>query len=114
MRVVVPQKTTYVHAEATDGGTVEVPPRVLEEVRPAIPEGVVVDGPPASVVVRFAIDTEGRIGAMEITRSSDDRLADPAVEALSRWKLTPASRDGHPIPVIGTVELTFEALEATP
>ena len=108
MRVVVPQKTTYLDAEATDGGTVDVPPRVLQEVRPATPEGIGSE-PAPSVVARFVIDTEGRIGAVEISRATDDRLADPATVAISRWRISPALRDGRPIPVVATVQLTFDA-----
>ena len=108
MRVVVPQKTTYLEAEATDGGTVDVPPRVLEEVRPATPKGIGSE-PAPSVVARFVIDTEGRIGAVEISAATDDRLADPATVAISRWRISPALRDGRPIPVVATVQLTFDA-----
>jgi protein TonB len=108
MRVVVRQKTTYLHAETVDGGPVEVPPRVLEEVRPAVPDGVGNAEFPPSVVVRFAIDTEGRIGEIEISRATDDRLTKPAIEAISRWKLRPALRDGQAIAVVATVQLTFD------
>ena len=108
MRVVIPQKTTYLDAEATDGGTVDVPPRVLEEVRPATPEGIGSEPAPA-VVARFVIDTEGRIGAVEISAATDDRLADAATEAISRWRVSPALRDGRTIPVVATVQLTFDA-----
>jgi len=107
MRVVVPRKTTYLHAEAVDGGLVEVPPRVLEEVRPTAADGIG-DEPSPSVVARFAIDTQGRISGIEISRATDDRLTDPAIAAISRWKLRPALRDGRAIPVVATVQLTFD------
>ena len=81
MRVVVPQKTTYLHAEAVDGGPIDVPPQVLEEVRPTAPGGIG-DQTSPSVVVRFAIDTEGRIGEIEISRATDDRLTAPAIETF--------------------------------
>ena len=111
MRVVVPRKTTYLHAEAVDGGLVEVPPQVLEEVRPTAPDGIG-DQPSPSVVARFTIDTKGRISEIEISRATDDRLTDPAVEAISRWKLRPALRDGQAIPVVATVQLTFDVARA--
>ena len=113
MRVVVPQKTTYLHAEAADGGPVEVPPRVLEEVRPTAPDGIG-NQPPPSVVLRFAIDTAGRIDDIEISRATDERLTAPAIESISRWKLSPALRDGQPIPVVATVQLTFDLGRAEP
>ena len=107
MRVVVPLKTTYLDAEAVDGGTVDVPPRVLEEVRPTAPAGIGRD-PAPSAVVRFSIDAEGRINDVEVVRATDDRLAGPATEAISRWKLRPAQRDGRGVPAVATVLLTFD------
>jgi TonB family protein len=108
MRVVVPVKTTYLQAEAVDGGVVEVPPRVLEEVRPSAPDGIASANHPPSVVVRFAIDTRGRIGEIVIPRAGDERLTAPAIAAISRWRLSPALRDGRAIPVVATVQLTFD------
>ena len=108
MRVVVPRKTTYLDAEALDGGVVEVPPRVLEEVRPTAPAGIHDDGRPPSVVAQFTIDTEGRIGDIEITRAGDDRLTDLAIAAISRWKVDPARRSGQAIPTVATLLLAFD------
>lgn len=114
MRVVVPGKTTYLHAEAVDGGPVEVPPQVLEEVRPSVPEGLGDHGPAPSVVARFTVDAAGRVGEIEISRADDDRLVDPAIEAISRWRLRPALRDGQPIPVVATVQITFDLARVAP
>jgi hypothetical protein len=107
MRVVVPQKTTYLHAEAADGGTVDVPPRVLEEVRPTVPDGID-DDPAPTVVARFAIDTKGRIGEIEISQATDHRLSGPASEAIARWRIRAALRDGQAIAVVATVQITFD------
>ena len=108
MRTVVPMKKTYLSADAVDGGTMERPPRVLEEVRPAVPAGIGAPGERPSVVLRFVVDTAGRIGEIEVVRADDDRLVAPATEAISRWKVEPARRDGQPIPVVATVQLTFD------
>lgn len=94
MRVVIPGKTTYLHAEARDGGQVDVPPRVLEEVRPTAPEGTP-NKPSLSVVARFAIDVEGRISEIEISRATEDHRAEPAAEAISRWRVESALRHGE-------------------
>lgn len=109
MRVVIPQKTTYLHAEAVDGGPVDVPPRVLEEVRPATPGPLADAGDAPSVVLSFLVDATGRIDRIRVDRTGDDRLIGPAVEAISRWQLRPALRDGRPVPVTATVQLTFDA-----
>jgi TonB family protein len=107
MRAVVPVKTTYLSADAVDGGAIDLPPRVLREVRPAAPAGITGDGAP-SVVVRFVVDPEGRIGAIEVVRADDDRLKAPAIAAISRWRVEPAQRGGRSIPVAATVQLSFD------
>ena len=108
MRVVQPMKTTYLHAEAVDGGPVHRPPQVLEEVRPAAPADLADPTTPPSVVLNFTIDPEGHIADIEISRATDDRLTAPALEALSRWKVAPALRDGQPIPSVATLQLVFD------
>ena len=114
MRTVVPMKTTYLSADAVDGGVVHVPPRVLEEVRPTAPAGVGTEGQRPAVVLRFVVDTEARVGQIEVVRADDDRLAEPAVAAISQWKLEPARRDGQPIPARATLQLTFDVASSEP
>ena len=107
MRTVTPVKKTYLHAEAVDGGSVETPPQVLEEVRPTAPEGVASD-PRPSVVARFTVDPEGRIHDIQLSQATDPRLLPLTTQALSRWKLAPARRDGRPISAVATVQLLFD------
>ena len=108
MRAVVPMKTTYLSAAAVDGGGLDVPPRVLEEMRPTASTGMGGEGERPSVVLRFVVDAEGRIGEVEVVRVDDDRLTEPAIAAISRWKVEPARRDGRPIPALATLQLTFD------
>ena len=110
MRTVVPTKTTYLSADGLDGGAVDRPPRVVEEVRPSVPPGVGAPGERPTAVLRFVIDASGRIREIEVLRADDDRLAAPAAEAISRWRIEPARRDGQPIPAVATVQLTFDTL----
>ena len=108
MRTVVPMKTTYLSAEAVDGGGVEVPPRVLEEVRPLAPAGLGGAKEQPTAVLRFVVDAAGHIGDVELVRADDDALAAPAVEAITRWIVEPARRQGRAIPVVATVQITFD------
>ncbi len=108
MRVVVPRKTTYLHAEAVDRGPVDVPPRVLEEVRPTAPATSGDPSSPPSVVVTFTVDAGGRISNIEASRTDNEHLTALAIEAISRWKITPALRDGDPVPTVATLQLTFD------
>lgn len=109
MRTVTPVKKTYLDAAAVDGGRIDAPPRVIEEVRPTAPAALGGQGSPPTAVIRFVIDRRGRIGQPRIVRADDDRLIPPALEAISRWRVTPALRDGEPIPSHATVQLTFDS-----
>ena len=108
MRTVTPVKKTYLDAEATDGGHVDVPPRIITEVRPTAPAAVGEIDSPRSVVLRFLIDPDGRIDQAEVLSADDDRLVPPALEAIARWKIAPAQRDGEPIPTLATAQLAFD------
>lgn len=55
-------------------------------------------GHEGTVVVRLDVDAEGHPVKAEITRSSgDDELDEAALEALQRWRLRPATRNGTPL-----------------
>ncbi|QHL91582.1 TonB family protein [Sphingomonas changnyeongensis] len=61
-----------------------------------------------AVLLAARLDTEGRVAALEIARSSGhDRLDRAALEAVRRWRWSPVMRDGVAVPVRGTVEIPF-------
>ncbi len=108
VKMVYPQKTTYVDAAALDGGAVEVPPRVLEMVHPAYPRDAGPGGADAFAIVEFNIDAKGRVKEARIKESSAAILDAPALEAIAAWSFDPATREGEPILVLATVRLTFD------
>ncbi len=50
-----------------------------------------------SVDVTFVVDAKGEPTDISVAYASDDALVAPVIEAVGRWKFTPATRDGVPV-----------------
>lgn len=61
------------------------------------------------VEVEALVNPDGSVGRVQIIRSLDDRfgLDQKAVEAVRMWRFRPGIRQGKPVPVLVTIELTF-------
>jgi TonB family protein len=77
-------------------------------VRPVLEKAVaplVGDGAPgATASVKFDIDTKGDPVNLRIEKSSDQGWARDVTAALSKWKFTPGSQNGRPVPVSCTMD----------
>jgi TonB family protein len=62
------------------------------------------------VVVQFVIDEQGVPENLKVTRSLDAGLDQKAVEAVAKWRFSPAMKDGKAVPVIVSVEVNFHLL----
>lgn len=64
------------------------------------------------VVVRYDVDTEGRVSNVRVVESSPPGVfEESAVQAVSRWRFNPATRRGEPQAVEGMVSRLDFALE---
>jgi len=56
----------------------------------------------------------GRVGEIEVTKSLDTTygLDDEAIKALRRWRFEPGMRDGSPVSVLVTIQMTFTLRES--
>jgi hypothetical protein len=66
--------------------------------RPAMPPELVSRYPRRLVIVYAIVNTEGKVEQMVVKDSPDDRLNEPVLNALSKWILRPAQRDGETVP----------------
>jgi TonB family protein len=82
-------------------------PRVVYEVRPAYTAGAQRAGIQGTVVLSVVVTTEGTIGDVKVTKSLQSELDAEAIKAAKRWRFTPGTKDGKPVPVAVTLELTF-------
>ncbi|HEX7037678.1 MAG TPA: energy transducer TonB [Pseudomonadales bacterium] len=68
------------------------------------------------VVVRYDVDAEGRVQNVRVTAADPpDVFDEAAVQAVSRWRFTPAEENGKPRAVPGLksrLEFTLDGAEA--
>ena len=60
-----------------------------------------------TVVVSFIVTTEGKVRDVTVTRSLDEDLDKQALAAVRKWRFEPAMKDGTPVEVRISAELTF-------
>ncbi|HVR61807.1 MAG TPA: TonB family protein [Polyangia bacterium] len=90
------------------------PPAVVEEQRPAYPAEARAGAVRGDVAVTATIDAAGAVTGVEIARGLAPALDRAALEAASRWRFRPATRDGVPIPSRVQLLFHFEPPPAPP
>lgn len=81
------------------------PPHLVSEMNVSYPEGAKGD---KSIVVVVLVNAEGFVG--DVTpEDTEEPFASAAIETVKKWKFTPATRAGKPIPARIKVEVKFKA-----
>jgi TonB family protein len=80
----------------------KVEPEYSEEARKAKHQG--------TVVLYVEVDAAGRPHNIKVVRSLGLGLDEKAMEAVAKWKFKPGLKDGRPVTVAATVEVTFRLL----
>jgi len=102
--MVAPQNQPEKIYKHDDGITLPV---VLREVKPSYTQAAMDRKVQGSVWLRAVVQTDGKVGDIEITRSLDPDLDREAGKAATKWLFKPGTKDGTPVPVEITLELTF-------
>ncbi len=84
-------------------------PQVIREVKPEYTAEAKAQKIQGSIWLRIVVLASGDVGDVEITRSLAEKygLDEQAVKAAKQWKFKPGMKDGKPVPVQVTLELTF-------
>jgi protein TonB len=84
-------------------------PEVITEVKPAYTAEAMRAKVQGVVWLECIVMPNGRIGDVKITKSLDPvfGLDQEAIKAARQWVFKPGMRQGQPVPVIITIELTF-------
>ena len=53
------------------------------------------------------VETTGSVGDVNVTKSLDEGLDQEAIKAVRQWRFEPGTKDGKPVPVLVTLEMTF-------
>jgi periplasmic protein TonB len=84
-------------------------PSVVREVKPAYTADAMRAKVQGSVWLECIVMPDGSVGEVRVTRSLDPifGLDQEAIKAAKMWRFRPGMRQGEPVPVIITIELTF-------
>jgi len=100
-----PTQTTKVYKPG-DGVTL---PTVAREVKPAYTPEAMQRKIQGSVWLEAVVLETGDVGEIEVTKSLDPEygLDREAIKAAKQWKFKPGTKDGKPVAVVVTIQLTF-------
>jgi protein TonB len=82
------------------------PPQRINKVPAKYPKVAEMANVEGTVVISATIDTEGKVTYPKIVKSIP-ALDKAAIETVSQWEFKPATRDGHPVPVVVTLSVEF-------
>jgi periplasmic protein TonB len=100
-------------AHARDGQEVtpraQTMPTVIREVKPDYTAEAKQQGIQGTVELSVVVNDDGTVGEVKVTRSLDDKygLDQQAVIAMKKWLFRPGTKDGKPVAVQVTVEMSF-------
>lgn|GEM_PF-2505069 len=95
-----PPETAPTHATTTDPVcTFKVDPQYTPEALAAHISG--------RVELSFTVDENGIPGGIRVVQSLDPGLDGKAMEAVSKWRFSPATKDGKPVAVQATASVDF-------
>ena len=60
-----------------------------------------------TVVVAMIVTPEGKVRDVKVTKSLDKELDKQALAAVSKWRFEPARKDGEPVAVHLSAEVSF-------
>jgi TonB family protein len=102
-------------APARTSSTVQKPgngvsaPRATRQVKPEYTAEAMDQRIEGTVLLSVVVRADGSVGDVNVTQSLDSvyGLDAMAVEAMKQWEFTPGTKDGQPVDVAVTVEMTF-------
>jgi TonB family protein len=84
-------------------------PKVIHEVKPQYTPAAMQAKIQGTVWLAAVVKADGTVGRIEVTRSLDTEhgLDAAAVDAAAQWRFSPGRKDGKPVSVQVTIEMTF-------
>ena len=105
--ITAPAQSTRVYKPKEDAGITL--PTVVREVKPEYTREAMQQGIQGSVWMLVVVLATGDVGDVQISRSLDAEygLDRQAIQASKQWKFKPGTKDGKPVAVEVTIEMTF-------
>ena len=82
-------------------------PAPISKVDPEYSEEAFVAKVQGTVVMSLVVQKDGRPTDIRAILPLGFGLDEKAMEAVAQWRFQPGTKDGHPVPVMATIELTF-------
>lgn len=84
------------------------PPVPVRMVSPDYPYELKRDGVEGVVMLSFEVTEKGDVVDPKVLKSSNPRFAQPALDAIVKWKFKPARKDGVPVKIRIAIPLQFK------
>src|SRR5579872_6524916 len=91
-------------------GTGVTAPALLRKVEPEYSEEARRAKYQGTVSLAVVIDASGRVAAVRVLHSLGLGLDERAIEAVRKWKFAPGTKDGRPVSVAATIDVSFRLL----
>jgi TonB family protein len=82
-------------------------PVVIKEVRPQYTPDAKDAKTQGTVLLECVVQADGTIGDVKVLKSLEAGLDQEAIKAVKQWRFEPGTKDGKPVPVLITLEMTF-------
>jgi TonB family protein len=82
-------------------------PKKLQGANPSYTPNAHAAGIQGAVVIDCVVLDDGTVGDARVSKSLDRELDAEAIRTLRQWRFTPGEREGRPVPVQVSVEMTF-------
>jgi periplasmic protein TonB len=104
------KRTSEPDEHVYDLGADIAPPRVTRQVNPEYPQslkGVRVEG---TVDISVIVTSKGTPTEPKVIKSLEKDVDRCAIDAVRQWRFAPGKKDGKPVAVRVTLEITFHSL----
>jgi protein TonB len=83
------------------------PPVPVRTVAPRYPDSMRHDGSSGVVTVSCTVDEKGNVLEPKVEKASNAEFAEPALEALRKWKFKPAKKGGNAVAIHVSFPIKF-------
>ena len=99
--------STAARSQVYESGPGITLPVVIHEVKPDYAPGAMQRGVQGSLYLSVVVGETGDVASVTVSKSLDEELDAKSIEAAAQWKFKPGMREGKPVAVRVTVEMTF-------
>lgn len=104
-----PTRSYLLVAERAESATGVTSPILVHQLRPAYTADAMRQRITGTVRMEIVVREDGTVGDVHVLKSVDAKhgMDQQCVDAVRRWRFQPGTKDGVPVPVIVSVDLTF-------